>query len=749
MSIEAHPHPASVAGTVDEPTRRLLPAAESGPKLLCTLGPASMDARTIKRLEDSGASLFRINLSHTRVADLAEKIELIQQATSVPICLDTEGAQIRTGDFANGPITLRENSVVKVHGRRVPADDKNFNLYPMESIGLLEPGDFVSIDFNSVLTQVIANDGETSVMRVLRGGLVGQNKGVTVERDIHMPPLTAKDLSAIDVGLRMGIDVFALSFANHGDDVAALRELVGNEAFVISKIESSSGLANLEEIALASNALLIDRGDLSREVPIEVLPQTQKSIIDRAKSFERPVYVATNLLESMVLVPNPTRAEVNDIYNTLLDGADGLVLAAETAIGQYPIQCASMVSKIIRGFQLEERDDGDFYPEDAVSLLTAPHGGRLVHREAEPFDLELIGDLPQLKVDRRDLMDCEQIGYGTYSPLTGFMDRETLDSVLESYRLPDGETWPLPVLLQLRDDTHLRGFSTGERIALTDEDGTVHALLDVTENFEYDLDRLAAQTFGTTNSAHPGVARLMSGPNRFLGGDVTLVRPVPSSHRHYLLTPSQTRFIFTRLGWSQVVGFHTRNAAHRGHEWIQMEALQRTGADGIYINPVAMPEKPGDFLPEAVLLSYQTLLEFGVYPKGRVVLGSFFTYSRYAGPREAVFTALCRKNMGCSHFIVGRDHTGVGSFYSRDANRWLFDNLGDIGITPVFFDAIGYNPESRRYEADRGQGLTMISGTEVRQSLREGRHLPDWFMRDLVQEVLLAEKDGGNPLFNA
>ncbi len=719
----------------------------SGPKLLCTLGPASLDARTIRRLEDSGAGLFRINLSHTRLAELPEIIELIRNATEVPVCLDTEGAQIRTGDFANGPITLRDNTIVNVHSRRVPADDRNFNLYPFDAAQLLEVGDFVSIDFNSVLTQVISADEQSVSMRVLRGGRVDQNKAVTVEREISMPPLTEKDEACIEIGLELGLQVFALSFANRGEDVDALRRLVGDDAFVISKIESNSGMANLEDIAIGSDALLIDRGDLSRQVPIELLPQTQKSIIERAKSFNKPVYVATNLLESMVSVPTPTRAEVNDIYNTLLDGADGLVLAAETAIGEYPIQCASMVSKIIRGYSLGETHDGEYYPADAISLLVEPHGGRLVHREAETFDLQGIEGLRRLAVDVRDLMDCEQVGYGTYSPLTGFMDQETLETVLDSYKLPSGEIWPLPVLLQLRRGQAAPS-TPGERIALTDDDGEVHALLDVTEIFRYDLDRLAAQTFGTTSVDHPGVARLMSGSTTFLAGEVTLVKPIPSPHRHYLLTPSQTRFIFTRLGWSQVVGFHTRNAAHRGHEWIQMQALERTGADGIYINPVARPEKPGDFLPEAILLSYQTLLEFGVYPKGRVVLGSFFTYSRYAGPREAVFTALCRKNMGCSHFIVGRDHTGVGNFYSRDANRWLFETVGDIGIKPVFFDTIGYNPASREYEVDRGQGVTMISGTQVRESLRRGDGLPDWFMRDLVQEVLRSELESGRPLFN-
>jgi ATP sulfurylase len=448
----------------------------------------------------------------------------------------------------------------------------------------------------------------------------------------------------------------------------------------------------------------------------------------------------------MVSTPTPTRAEVNDIYNTLADGADGLVLAAETAIGKYPIQCASMVSKIIHGFQHNGLDGNRFYPPDAVSLLVEPHGGRLVHREAATADLDDLARLPRLIIPEQELMDCEQFGFGTYSPLTGFMARDTLEAVLEKHHLPSGEAWTLPILLQVSSQD-VRGLGPGDRVALTGDQGIVHALLDISEIYRYDLEDLATRMYGTTSRNHPGVARLMERDNCFLGGEVTLVQPLASPIRHYLLTPSQTRFIFTRLGWSQVVGFHTRNPAHRGHEFIQMQALEQTGADGIYINPVIGPKKPGDFLAEPIMLSYQTLLEFGCYPKGRVVLGSFFTYSRYAGPREAVFTALCRKNMGCSHFIVGRDHTGVGNFYPKNANRELFESLGDIGVRPVFFDAVGYNSETHRYEADQGQPLQMISGTQVRETLRAEKYLPDWFMRDLVQEVLLAELRSGKPLF--
>jgi ATP sulfurylase len=716
------------------------------PEILCTLGPASLNRRTIQRLEQSGATLFRINLSHTKLADLPRIIETIRDATQIPICLDSEGAQIRTGEFVDGSINLRDNTVIRAHYRRVPADDKNFNFYPLDIVRSLQVGDFISIDFNSALVQVIARENDSVVMRVLQGGLVGQNKAVTVERDIPMPPLTEKDVAALTLGREMGLSHFALSFASRGEDVEYTRSIVGENAFIISKIESRSGLENLEKISANSDALLIDRGDLSRQVPIELLPQTQKSIIQRARAVACRVYVATNLLESMVSTPTPTRAEVNDIYNTLSDGADGLVLAAETAIGKYPIQCASMVSKIIYGFRHNGLEEGQFYPPDAVSLLIEPHGGRLVHREATLADLNGIEHLPRLPISERELMDSEQFGYGTYSPLTGFMTRETLESVLDTFRLPGGEVWTLPILLQVKADA-IGQLTLGDRVALTDDRGNIHALLDISDIYQYDLENLAARMYGTTSRDHPGVAELMRRDNCFLGGAVTLVQPLASTIRHYLLTPAQTRFIFSRLGWSQVVGFHSRNPVHRGHEFIQLQALERTGADGIYINPVIGPKKQGDFLAEPIMLSYQTLLEFGCYPKGKVVLGSFFTYSRYAGPREAVFTALCRKNMGCSHFIIGRDHTGVGNFYAPNANRELFDSLGDLGVKPVFFDTVGYNSETNKYEMDQGQQLKTISGSQVRDTLRAEKHLPDWFMRDLVQDVLLDEMRSGKPLF--
>ena len=212
----------------------------------------------------------------------------------------------------------------------------------------------------------------------------------------------------------------------------------------------------------------------------------------------------------------------------------------------------------------------------------------------------------------------------------------------------------------------------------------------------------------------------------------------------YRLDPSETRALFLERGWRRVVAFQTRNPVHRAHEYIQKCALEI--ADGLLLHPL-VGETKADDIPAAVRIqSYETILKH-YYPAARTVLAVLPAAMRYAGPREAVFTALCSKNMGCSHFIIGRDHTGVGNFYSRHANRELFDSLGDMGVKPVFFETVGYNRETDKYEVDRGQPLTMISGTEVRETLRADKYLPDWFMRDLVQEVLLAEIRSGKSMF--
>ena len=715
-------------------------------EIFCTLGPASMNGRVIGRLAALGATLFRINLSHTALADVGAVIDFIRGHTEVPVCLDTEGAQVRTGAFVDGTVTVSENEMIRIPLERVPGDVRRFNLYPRGIATELEVGDFISIDFNAVLVQVTGVGADGVDLRVLNGGKVGSNKAVTVERPLTMPPLTEKDIAALKIGRAKKIDHVALSFANRADDVDEIRRHAGDDVVVISKIECRNGVANLEDIAERSDAILIDRGDLSRDFPIEHIPALQKQIIRRTKAVGRKVYVATNLLESMVVAPIPTRAEVNDVYNTLMDGVDGLVLAAETAIGEHPIACASMIVKLIRSFEAGSALTPDHYATDPASLLVEPHGGNLVHRESLALASDAEKHLLRVTVSDLVLMDCQQIAFGTFSPLTGFMDSEALESVLHSHRLPDGTIWTLPITLQLSRES-LNGAGVGDRVALENAAGEVHATLDIVEVFPVVFERIAKPWFGTESMAHPGVASLVGRGDIFVAGAVTLVRNLPSPYRNFELTPAQSRFLFTKKGWNRVVGFHTRNVAHRVHEYIQLAALEETGADGLYISPVIGPRKKGDFLPGPVLKSYQMMLDFRLYPAGKVVLGSFATYPRYSGPREAVFTALCRKNMGCSHFIVGRDHTGVGDFYRPEESRALFERLGDIGVVPVFFDEIAYDSARGAYVPVVEAGAPeRISGSFVRQAIRDEKPLPDWFMRDIIQDYLRAEVSAGRPI---
>lgn len=320
-------------------------------KVICTLGPTSLKPRVIRRLQALGVSLFRINLSHTPLEEVRPTVALLQKHSTVSICLDSEGAQVRTGTFASAPTNLRKDSLIEVHRHPILGDAQKFNFTPPAILELLQLGDLITIDFHAVVAQVMEIEGDRAVLRVIKGGRVGNNKACNVHREIELPAITVKDRKAIEIGREMGVEHFALSFANRPEDVQQMRELIGPAATLISKIESRNGIANLVEIARLSDAILIDRGDLSRQVPLEQIPGQQKDIIGRVKAIGRPVYVATNLLESMVHSPVPTLAEINDIYNTLDDGVDGLVLAAETAVGKFPAGCVEMVLKVIVEFE--------------------------------------------------------------------------------------------------------------------------------------------------------------------------------------------------------------------------------------------------------------------------------------------------------------------------------------------------------------------------------------------------------------
>jgi pyruvate kinase len=332
--------------------------------ILCTLGPASLRPDVIRALDERGVDLLRINLSHTPLESVRSTIELVREHSSTPISLDTEGAQVRCGALASD-IVLEEGQTIRLVPTNGLGTAQELTLRPASIFRQLEPGGQISIDFDGAMLEVTEAGPEGAVAAVTHGGRIKSNRAVTIDPAPELPPLTEKDEAAIELGLRMDIRHFALSFAASAENVAVLRGMIGEAAHLTSKIESRAGVRNMAEIIPASDAVIIDRGDLSREVPLEHVPFYQKVIVRQANRWSRPVMVATNLLESMVTNRKPTVAEVNDIANTLLDGVHGLVLAAETAVGRDPVGSVDMVLRSIRAF--ERAHLGALLEEDRAS----------------------------------------------------------------------------------------------------------------------------------------------------------------------------------------------------------------------------------------------------------------------------------------------------------------------------------------------------------------------------------------------
>ena len=316
-------------------------------KILVTLGPTSMNKETVEACTNLGVYVFRINLSHTPLNQVEDCIKRIQSWTDVPVCLDSEGAQLRNGAMVSEKVEFVEGEEVRINLDPVTGDSKQLSFNPISVSKQFEIDDEIQVDFNHLKFKVTEKSKDHIVAKVLNPGSIGSNKAADVNRDLKFDPLTEKDLGAIEIGLKNGIKNFAISFANLPEDVDVMRALCGNEAKIICKIESPSGVNNLEAIIERTDEILIDRGDLSRRVPIERIPFLQRRIISTARSLKTPVYVATNLLESMVTTQSPTRAEVNDVVSTLEMGASGLVLAAETAIGKYPVNAVQMIRSLM------------------------------------------------------------------------------------------------------------------------------------------------------------------------------------------------------------------------------------------------------------------------------------------------------------------------------------------------------------------------------------------------------------------
>lgn len=379
-----------------------------------------------------------------------------------------------------------------------------------------------------------------------------------------------------------------------------------------------------------------------------------------------------------------------------------------------------------------------------ANQLITPHGGELVINmasAAERAELqERARGLSEVLVDSRQMADLEMLAIGAYSPLGGFMKRADYLGVVNDMHLENGLPWSVPITISVTSE-QAANLKEGSQVALVNEHGTLQAVMLVEEKYGYDKQHEASKVYRTTEEAHPGVKVVYQQADVLLGGSVRVVALPNQAFAKYRFTPTQSRQQFTERGWKRVVGFQTRNPVHRAHEYIQKCALETV--DGLYLHPLVGDTKGDDIPADVRMRCYEVLLEH-YYPENRVVLGVLPAAMRYAGPREAIFHALMRKNYGCSHFIVGRDHAGVGNYYGTYDAHYIFAEFdpAKLGITPMFFDHTFFcrtcdsMASSKTCPHGNDQHVT-LSGTKVRQMLQAGEIPPREFSRPEVAKVLI------------
>ena len=389
--------------------------------------------------------------------------------------------------------------------------------------------------------------------------------------------------------------------------------------------------------------------------------------------------------------------------------------------------------------------------ETASIPSITPHGGRLINRELQGRERDearaKARTLTQVSLDPTAVSDLELIAIGGFSPLTGFMGSADYLRVVDDARLANGLVWSLPITLGVTREQAAE-ITEGREVALTDG-GAPLALMRVDEVYGYDKRREAENVYRTTDEAHPGVARLYQQGEMLLAGEIRLIEH-PASTRvfpEHQLPPARSRAAFAERGWRRIVAFQTRNPIHRAHEYIQKCALEVV--DGLFVHPLVGETKGGDISAEVRMNSYLKLMSL-YYPAGRTLLGVFPAAMRYAGPREAIFHAIVRKNYGCTHFIVGRDHAGVGDYYGTyDAQR-IFDDFApeELEITPLFFEHTFYctlcgGMASAKTCPHGAEHHVTLSGTQVREMLSKGEIPPVEFTRPEVAKLLSDEMKGG------
>jgi sulfate adenylyltransferase len=399
---------------------------------------------------------------------------------------------------------------------------------------------------------------------------------------------------------------------------------------------------------------------------------------------------------------------------------------------------------------VDEQTNQPDVPTSYVGSI-APHGGTLVNRrlrgDMAASTREMAQNLKTILLSPMNVSDLELIAIGALSPLTGFMGQADYRSVVNDMHLMNGLPWTIPVTLPV-DTGVADGIEIGESVALAEPtaDGGMHLMgvIEVSEKYTYDKEIEAEKVYRTTEDKHPGVARVYRQGDVLLAGDIW-VFDLPNAARtdfpELRHTPAQTRRLFAQSGWRRIVAFQTRNPIHRAHEYIQKTALEIV--DGLFLHPLVGETKADDIPADVRIESYQAILR-DYYPADRVLLGVFPAAMRYAGPREAVFHAIARKNYGCTHFIVGRDHAGVAGYYGTYDAHYIFDEFDDaaIDITPLFFDHAFYCKKcggivsAKTCPHDKSNWVH-LSGTQVREMLERGEMLPAEFTRPEVSKVLI------------